>query len=81
MNKTLTVVFDGHVFHPDSPVDLEPNTHCVITLQTVFPQVSEGDAWDVLESLTGVIEAPTDWASEHDHYLYGTPKRQREVTQ
>lgn len=33
------------------------------------------DAWDVLESLTGRIEAPTDWAAEHDHYLYGTPKR------
>jgi hypothetical protein len=33
------------------------------------------NAWDVLESLTGTIEAPSDWASEHDHYLYGTPKQ------
>jgi hypothetical protein len=35
-----------------------------------------GNAWDVLESLTGTVEAPTDWSSEHDHYLYGSPKHQ-----
>ncbi|WP_448574435.1 hypothetical protein [Trichothermofontia sp.] len=34
------------------------------------------DAWDVLESLTGTLEAPSDWSAEHDHYLYGTPKYQ-----
>jgi hypothetical protein len=34
-----------------------------------------GNAWDVLESLTGTIEAPADWSKEHDHYLYGTPKQ------
>jgi hypothetical protein len=41
-------------------------------------QVEEtsGDAWDVLASLTGTIEAPADWSAEHDHYLYGTPKQQ-----
>jgi hypothetical protein len=28
-----------------------------------------------LESLIGVVEAPADWAAEHDHYLYGSPRR------
>lgn len=37
-----------------------------------------GDAWDVLASLTGTLEAPPDWSAEHDHYLYGTPKHQPE---
>lgn len=32
-------------------------------------------AWDILEDMIGSVEAPPDWASEHDHYLYGTPKR------
>ncbi len=32
------------------------------------------NAWDVLESLTGTVEAPADWSAEHDHYLYGIPK-------
>jgi hypothetical protein len=35
-----------------------------------------GNAWDVLESLTGTVEAHADWSAEHDHYLYGTPKHQ-----
>ena len=26
-----------------------------------------GDAWDVLASLTGTIEAPADWSTGHDH--------------
>jgi hypothetical protein len=34
-----------------------------------------GNAWDVLESLTGTIEAPADWSKEHEHYFYGTPKQ------
>lgn len=37
--------------------------------------VSEGDAFSVLEALIGTIEAPVDWSAEHDHYLYGAPKR------
>jgi len=47
----------------------------VLTLRKEHLQES-GNAWDVLESLTGTVEAPADWSSEHDHYLYGTPKHQ-----
>jgi hypothetical protein len=45
----------------------------VLTLRQEHLQES-GNAWDVLESLTGSVEAPADWSAEHDHYLYGTPK-------
>ncbi|MEB3213425.1 MAG: hypothetical protein VKL39_18905 [Leptolyngbyaceae bacterium] len=38
-------------------------------------QPAPDNAWDVLESLTGTIEAPSDWSTEHDHYLYGVPKQ------
>lgn len=78
MDKTLTVLFDGQVLRPDSPPDLEPNTRYVITIQTALPPAEEGDVWDVLEELAGTVEAPRDWAREHDHYLYGTAKRQAE---
>ncbi len=74
MNKTITAVFDGEALHPESPLDLEPNKRYVITIQDV-PLSTRDAAWDVLESLIGTVEAPEDWASEHDHYLYGTPKR------
>lgn len=33
------------------------------------------NAWDVLKRYAGTVEAPPDWSLEHDHYLYGTPKR------
>jgi hypothetical protein len=33
-----------------------------------------GNAWDVLESIAGTVEAPVDWSAQHEHYLYGTPK-------
>ena len=32
-------------------------------------------AWSVLKSVMGTVEGPSDWSSEMDHYLYGTPKR------
>jgi len=39
---------------------------------------TEPTLWDSLERLTGIIEAPRDWSDEHDHYLYGLPKRQED---
>lgn len=36
---------------------------------------AKDDALAVLEKLVGSVEAPSDWAAEHDHYLYGTPMR------
>jgi len=60
----------------DLPDDLQQQVlRFVLNLKQEHLQES-GNAWDVLESLTGTIEAPTDWSAEHDHYLYGTPKHQ-----
>ena len=61
MSQTLTAVFDGDVLRPDSPLDLKPNTRYVITIESVEQSVASGDAWDVLEAMTGTIEAPIDW--------------------
>jgi hypothetical protein len=60
----------------DLPDDLQQQVlKFVVTLRQQHSQ-TPGNAWDVLESLTGTVEAPADWSAEHDHYLYGTPKRQ-----
>lgn len=77
MGKTVTVLYDGKALYPDLPLDLEPNTRYIITIETPLPQ-NGIDAWGVLETLTGSVEAPADWAAEHDNYLYGTPKQQSE---
>lgn len=56
------------------------------TLQHMLPEgdsehpaaeadLPEGGLWDFLEDTAGTVEMPGDWSSEHDHYLYGTPKR------
>ncbi|OQY58851.1 MAG: hypothetical protein B6245_09660 [Desulfobacteraceae bacterium 4572_88] len=37
------------------------------------------DALDVLDRLTGTVEAPENWAILHDHYLYGTPRHDGKV--
>ena len=79
MSKILTAVFDGDVLRPDSLLDLKPNTRYVITIESVEQSVACCDAWDVLEAMTGTVVAPGDWSSEHDYYLYGTPKRQTET--
>ncbi len=74
MNNKVTVIFDGNVLRPDTPLDLTPNMRYSITIQELGTPDVIFDAWDVLEELTGTIVAPPDWSSEHDHYLYGTPK-------
>jgi hypothetical protein len=60
----------------DLPNDLQQEVlKFIVALRQQHLQ-SPNDAWDVLASLTGTVEAPIDWSAEHDHYLYGTPKRQ-----
>jgi len=58
----------------DLPYDLQKQVlRFVTTLRQQHLQTS-GNAWDVLKSLTGTVEASADWSAEHEHYLYGTPK-------
>jgi FtsZ-binding cell division protein ZapB len=45
------------------------------TEQKVTVVQNQQNAWDVLESIMGTVEAPPDWSINHDHYLYGTAKR------
>lgn len=78
LEKAVTVVFDGEVLRPDAPLDLRIDRRYVVTIQKELP-IAAADAWDVLDALTGMVNAPIDWAIEHDHYLYGTPKRESET--
>jgi hypothetical protein len=73
MTRTLNAIFDGKVLRPEESLDIKPNTRCRITVETESAPQSD-NAWDVLDKAAGSIEAPPDWAAEHDHYLYGTPK-------
>ena len=59
----------------DLPDDLQQQVLKFVTTLRQQHIQTPGNAWDVLESLTGTVEAPADWSAEHDHYLYGIPKR------
>jgi hypothetical protein len=59
----------------DLPDPLQQQVLTFIQTLRQHRPVTDGNAWDVLESLTATIEAPADWSSEHDHHLYGTPKQ------
>ena len=76
MQKTLTVIFDGNVFRPEEPVDLEPNARYRITIEAEPPGVER----PTNRTLQWILEHATDmglpdFAEQHDHYLYGTEKR------
>lgn len=79
--------FDGKVFVPDEAVGAELPRHQPLILHVEVATLTEpsptgaskapqsAGLWDVLEKYAGSVEAPEDWAAQHDHYLYGTPKR------
>lgn len=75
MAQTIIAVFDGQVLRPETPLDLTTNERYRVTIAPVAEDGGQENAWDVLDTLTGSVEAPTDWSEEHDHYLYGTPRR------
>ncbi|MFN8498153.1 MAG: antitoxin family protein [Anaerolineae bacterium] len=67
MTRTVSAVFEDGVLRPDSPIDLEPNKRYILTIQDEL-ELDNGDVWDTLAKLAGTVDAPPDWASEHDHY-------------
>ena len=61
--ETFSAVFDGRVFVPDGPVDLEPNVRVRVVLDT-SPRIGKEERKAVLERL---LENPGhgggfDWA-------------------
>jgi hypothetical protein len=75
MTKTKKVVFDGSVFRPSGPVHPEAGKKDTITVKSLpeDPDVEQDPAFDI-SSLSVATDIP-DLAAEHDHYLYGVPKR------
>ena len=56
------------------PVDITPNNECINYVEEVQDKKTE-DAIDYLFSIAGTAHGPPDQSVEHDHYLYGTPKK------
>lgn len=76
---TVKAHFDGRVFVPEGPVNL-PVGH-VLEIPIVPPSAPAGsepplsNLADALDRMPINPDWPPDGAAQHDHYLYGTPKR------
>ena len=75
----LKAHFDGKVLIPDEPVNLP--TDCLLEVQ-VQPLSSQNEPPAPLVRLVELAQefpvgeqTPNDLAEQHDHYLYGVPKR------
>ena len=74
----LKAHFDGKVLVPDEPVNLPVNCALEVHVQPVRETVGEKPLLKLLSALEELPDNP-DWpadgAAQHDHYLYGLPKR------
>ena len=69
MSQTLDATFDGSVFRPDQPIELEPNTRVRITIEPNM--TSERNPVSFLRVARSLnLDGPHDWSSRLDEYLY-----------
>ena len=76
MTQTLYATFDGHVFKPESSIDLIPNERYLIRIEAQPKQKPKGRK-KILQRISARAKdlGVSDLAAQHDHYLYGTEKR------
>jgi predicted DNA-binding antitoxin AbrB/MazE fold protein len=71
MEKILNATYDGEVFRPDEPIDLEPDTKVEITLK-IKNSKKTGKPYSSLEFMASLkLDGPSDFSRNIDEYLYG----------
>jgi hypothetical protein len=72
MAQSISAQFDGRVIVPDEPVQLPVGRPLRVSVEMVeaAPRFAE-----LLDFASDLPDAPADLSAQHDHYLYGTPKR------
>jgi predicted DNA-binding antitoxin AbrB/MazE fold protein len=76
---TITAIYENGVFRPLGTVELPDKSEVEISIQSAKPMEGHPGLAPLLEiarKFPGNLNSPTDRAAQHDHYLYGTPKRQ-----
>jgi predicted DNA-binding antitoxin AbrB/MazE fold protein len=70
MTFTIDAIYENGVLKPKEPLVLVEGTEVRVSLCTV------DEDYDPLDAVIGIGESGrTDGADQHDHYIYGTPKR------
>ncbi len=70
MIKTLYAQFDGKVFIPVTPLDLEPNVRVPLIIDT-SEEYKPKRASFLQTALSLKLEGPSDWSAHLEDYLYG----------
>jgi hypothetical protein len=75
--RIIKVRFDGKVMIPLEPVDLQQDF--LYEVRVMDPLADGGSTLQKLAELAKAFppnpDSPGDASMQHDHYLYGTPKR------
>ena len=73
--KSIKTVYDGKQVKLLEPVDLPANPPLEVIVKKKRPaRTRKQDSWDSLGD-DALDLGVSDLAEQHDHYLYGTPKR------
>jgi predicted DNA-binding antitoxin AbrB/MazE fold protein len=76
MAITVEAVYEDGVLKPAQPLPLQEHARVSVTVQEKQPSLAER-----IVARAGALppetldRLPPDGASQHDHYIYGTPKR------
>ena len=69
MGATLHLIYDGKVFHPEEPVELQPDTRVRVTIEATEP-VSPTPPSFLRTARTLALDGPLDWSARVEEYLY-----------
>ena len=72
MKRRVEVIYDGKVLRPQQALDLELNARYRVTIE--IPDRVHRRTRDCISALAQDLGVE-DLAEQHDHYIYGTPKR------
>lgn len=67
VRTVFEVTYDGKVFVPDEPVELEPNTRVRVKIVEALTEEEPPSFLKVARSLR--IDGPPDWSENLDKYL------------
>jgi hypothetical protein len=73
MEQMISAHFDGKAIIPDEPVQLPVGQRLHVRVELAGAEPARFA--DLCRFATELKDAPSDLAAQHDHYLYGCPKR------
>ena len=73
MSQTLEATFDGQVFRPSEPVELQPDTQVQLVVTVKVTPVEKPKSF-LRTARSLKLQGPKDWSERIDDYLYGEAK-------